>query len=178
MKKLRFLLLDANVVIQLFELNLWAVVVEKCEIMLSRIVIDQEARFFRKQPDGSEQPIDLSEDIAAGRIQPFDVTPTQVGIFVGQFTDEYLAKLDPGETESLCYISICTDPCVVCSADAIVFRVLGCLNRSELGISLEEVLNQIGRSARLPYQYSKDYRIQFTKQGQMEQIQGRALKSD
>ena len=46
MKRLRFLLLDANVVIYLFEIGLRDKIVERCEVLLSRIVAEQEAQFY------------------------------------------------------------------------------------------------------------------------------------
>ena len=45
MKRLSFLLLDANVVIYLFEHRLWERLVETCDVHLARTVID-EAHFY------------------------------------------------------------------------------------------------------------------------------------
>ncbi len=47
MRKLRFLLLDANVIIQLFELGLWKNLIESCEVLLARTVAEIEA-FMKK----------------------------------------------------------------------------------------------------------------------------------
>jgi hypothetical protein len=64
-----------------------------------------------------------------------------------------------------------------CSADKIVFRVLGALNRVEQGLSLETLLKQIGRTVKdLANEFSEEYRVKWIKIGQREQMQGQALK--
>jgi hypothetical protein len=52
------LLLDANVVIRLFEIGLWNQVLDRCEVFLSRTVIEQEVRFYHGKAQDSI--IDLS----------------------------------------------------------------------------------------------------------------------
>ena len=51
MKKLKLLLLDANVVIELFEKGIWEKVVERCEIYLAGTVVD-EAQHIPDAEDG------------------------------------------------------------------------------------------------------------------------------
>ncbi len=46
MKKLRFLLLDACVVIKVFQLGLWKQLCERCEILLAETVAREEAQFY------------------------------------------------------------------------------------------------------------------------------------
>lgn len=46
MKKFRLLLLDADVVIELFRLGLWDGIVERCDVHLARIVVEDEAQFY------------------------------------------------------------------------------------------------------------------------------------
>ena len=55
---------------------------------------------------------------------------------------------------------------------AFVFRVLGLLGRAEKGISLEEILIQIGLSRVLKKQYTKRFREKYTNLGQIDSIQG------
>ena len=55
---MRLLLLDANVIIKLFELGLWDRVVERCEVLVSKIVKEEEADFYVR--DDSRWPINLS----------------------------------------------------------------------------------------------------------------------
>lgn len=54
-KKIRLLLLDANVVIELHSLELWEHVVERCEILLTETVVE-EARYY----DAGEQHVRIA----------------------------------------------------------------------------------------------------------------------
>ncbi len=175
MKKSRFLLLDANVVIKLSELGIWKQIIERCEILLAETVVEQEAEFFFDE-DGEQHAIDLSEDIRSHRVSMVKVDVRALRTFLDRFDPVYADALDPGELESLAYLFDSDDPCTVCSSDAIVFRVLGRLSRSERGLSLEEVLGAVGLGRELPYQFSRKFRERWTKQGQQEMIQGIGLK--
>jgi hypothetical protein len=170
MKKFRLLLLDANVVIQLFELGLWKRIIAHCEILLARTVAEREAQFFF-DADGQHE-IDLTDDIESKRIVIVDVPPSELKGFMDQFGPLYLERLDAGEAESLAYLAACDDPCLICSGDAIVFRVLAQLGRVEQGLSLEEVLEEVGFGRTLPDQFTKRFRVHWTKRGQEERIRG------
>ena len=175
MPKLKLLILDANVVIYLHQIGLWQAVLERCEVYLSSIVIDDEVQHY----EGTEydEVIDLSPDIAAGRVQRFDVPVAEVKIFRGQFDPAYRGELDPGEEESLAYMLQATESFVISSGDAIVYRILGNVSRGDSGLSLEEILQKIGigRSG-LPWQYTKTFREKYTKIGQHDFLQGRGRK--
>lgn len=174
MKRLRFLLLDANIVIQLLEFGLWETILDKAEVLLARTVAEIEAEFFFI--DDERHEIDLAIDVAKRRLSIVDITPTELKAFVDRFDPTYFEKLDPGEAESLAYLDGSDDPCLICSSDAIVFRVLAQLNCSEQGISLEEVLQQIGLGRKLTQQFSKAFRIKWTNSGAEDKIRGIGLK--
>ena len=65
MAKLRFLLLDACVVIKLFELKLWEQLIERCEIVLAETVV-AESQYF--EDDEVKEAIDLSPYAIADKI--------------------------------------------------------------------------------------------------------------
>jgi hypothetical protein len=174
MKKLRFLLLDANIVIKLFEFGLWDSMLDRTEVLLARTVAEREAEFFFIGDERHE--IDLTADIEADRLSIVDVMPTDLKKFVARFDPTYFEKLDPGEAESLAYLDDCDDPCLICSSDAIVFRVLAQLGRAEQGISLEETLQQIGLGRDVAQQFRKAFRLKWTKVGANERIRGIGLK--
>jgi hypothetical protein len=177
MKKFRFLLLDANVVIHLFELGLWEQFLEKCDVLLAQTVAEREARFFFDK-DGQQHGIDLSRDIAEKCLTIVEVTPPDLKGFFDRFDPSYLDRLDPGEAESLAYLVESKDPCQICSSDAIVFRVLAQFALEERGLSLEEILQRIGLGRSLPRQFTKQFRAQWTTRGQEERIRGTGMKPD
>ena len=65
---------------------------------------------------------------------------------------------------------------MISSGDAIVFRVLGNLGRGDEGLSLEEILQQIGLGRKLDWPYSRAFREKYTKDGETDMIQGRGRK--
>ena len=175
MKRLSLLLLDANVVIYLFEIGIWAKVVELCDLHLARTVVD-EANFFEDER-GQRQDFDLGPYIDRHEITVFDVMPSDMDAFFEQFDVSYLEKLDDGEAESLAHMLKAPEEMLFCSADKIVFRVLGNLDRSTQGISLEEVLAKIGHSRSLPQQFGKAYRARWTRFGVEERMRGLGTKT-
>jgi hypothetical protein len=169
-KKFRLLLLDANVVIEISRHGLWDRMVAQCEIYLAQTVLD-EAQFY-EDDQGDKHYIDLASSISLKAITVFNLTPSQLDGFRSQFDPVYFEKLDPGESESLADLLEQSDKCQICSADKIVYRVLGCLNRPDQGISLDEVLSQIGVGRKLDKKFTKAYREEWTTRGFQEGLAG------
>jgi hypothetical protein len=92
MKRLSLLLLDANVVIYLFELGIWDRVLSLCDIHLARTVID-EAQFY-EDDQGGKHPFDLSSYVDNKAMAAFDVLPSQMQAFFEQFDPVYLDVAD------------------------------------------------------------------------------------
>ena len=102
-----------------------------------------------------------------------DVPSSQLSGFLDKFDPTYLDRLDAGESDSLAFFLNQLDNgenWYISSSDAIVYTVLGRLHLSERGISLEEILYQIGRGRGLKKQYSKEFRIKATKKGEQDGI--------
>lgn len=146
----------------------------RCDVWLSRIVAEREVRYQRG--DDYDEDIDLSPDIAAGRIQVFEVELAEVVRFRASFDPLYVEEMDDGETESLAYLMSQSDGFSISSGDAIVYRVLGNLGRGDQGVSLEEVLQRIGLGRSLDWPYSKRFREKFMQQGIEDMFRGRGRK--
>jgi len=174
MRKLRLLLLDANVVIELFEQGIWEKVVARCEVYLARTVVE-EAQHVPDEEPGFAQQIDLANDIAGGQVTVIDVEASRLKDFRDRFGVGYFERLDPGELESLVYLDSSEESFLMCSADSIVFRVLGRLQRGDQGISLEETLGEIGLGRTLERQFGKDFREHWTGIGRQDLIQGSGM---
>ena len=175
MPKLKLLILDANVVIYLQEKALWRSLLDRSDVYLSRLVAEYEVRYYHG-PEWDEI-IDLTPDIGAGLVHGFDVSVSAIQRFRAQFDLPYLGDLDDGEAESLAFMMEATDRYLISSGDAIVYRILGNLNRAEAGISLEEILQRIGLAQNdLARQYSREFRESHTRTGQQDAIQGRGCR--
>ncbi len=174
MKTLRFLLLDANIVIELHRLQLWDTFVRRCEVLLPSTVVELEAKFFHGRD--SDEQIDLTPHVEQDLVKQVQADAAEVQAFLKRFTPDYLGAMDPGESELLTYLTLSDDPCLACSSDAIVFRILGRLNLGEQGRSLEELLRTLGLSQSLTWQFSEKFRIQWTKRGEQEMIRGIGMR--
>jgi len=171
MKKFRLLLLDANIVIEIFRQGIWDKLVDSCDIHLSRTVAQDEAQYYEDE-QGDKHYFDLSKDITEGRITIFDILPSELAKFRLQFDSTYLERLDTGEAESLAYLMNSSEPCLICSVDSIVYKVLGNLHRAEQGIALEEILQRVGLNRQLLWQYTKKFRETWTNKGFQERFGG------
>lgn len=174
MKRFPCLVLDANIIIALFQHGLWDAVVDRSELILSETVVE-EADFF-VDSEGVQHGIDLRPDIDAGRIRVVAIAATNVAVFRAQFDPLYVQKLDDGETESLAFCLGEGEPYRLCSSDAIVFKVLSVVDRSEQGVSLEEVLQAIGLTRPLSRQFTKAFREEYRSRGLQDRLAGIGLK--
>ena len=175
MKKFRLLLLDTNVVMELFRQGIWPQFIDLCDVHLSRTVVEQEAQFY-EDDEGEKHYFDLQQDVASGKVAVFDVIPSRVQAFASQFDSTYLERLDPGEAESLAYLMGSSDPCLICSSDSIVYRILGNTQKSDRGLSLAEILEQVGLGRQLSLQFTKEWRERWTKKGFAEKLGGTGRK--
>lgn len=174
MSKLKLLILDANVVIHLHEFGIWQKLVAACDVHLPRTVVE-ESNYYEIKDE--RHYIDLAQDVSEKRLTVFDVPLAAIKAFQDQFDALYIGGLDPGESEALAYLCNSADQLLISSGDAIVYRVLGRLNRSDQGISLEEILKMVGlQRGQLPYSCTKAFRDNYAKQGAADAIQGIGLK--
>lgn len=177
--KLSLLILDAGVVITLHQLRLWKQVVDQCDIHVSRVVAEVESLFHidaNSEPGDYGHDIDLGPDIAAGRIKLFDVPLGDIKRFRERFDASYASGIHDGEAESLAYLFSQPGNWLISSGDAIVFKVLGNAGRGDDGISLEEILQRLGLSRSVDWQYTKAFRLNFDRVGATDRIQNRGLK--
>ena len=170
MARFDLLLLDSVIVIQLHALGLWQQIVNLCDVHLTRSIVDEALYFV--DGNGDKRNIDLSSDEVARRIVVHDPPASETAALCGNFGPDILEKLDPGELDALTVLYSSLDGYVVCSADKIVYRVLGALRLSDQGISLQEVLSKVGLTHDLPEMYTKSYREYWSRRGFEDGIKG------
>jgi hypothetical protein len=167
MNRLKCLLLDANVVLELFSMGLWDVVAQRWDLHVAETVLN-EAKFFFDQNGQSHS---INWELYRTQIGVFQLSVGDIAAFRALFDRSYLDRLDPGETESLAYLfSPEGESFVICSADAIVFRVLGNKQCTERGISLESILDKLGTKRRVDYQYTEKFRRKYNQIGLGESL--------
>jgi len=173
MKKFQFLLLDAGPIIKLFELGIWDTFIKKCDVTISKIVADEVKWASREYQDIS---IDLEHHEEQNLIKIIDVEFSVVKTFYDKFKLLYQADIHDGEKETLAFLCDSSENWLVCSADGVVFRVLGLLGKASQGKSLEEILQKVGLSVQnLEWKYTKRFREKWTRKGQIDSIQDKGL---
>jgi len=170
MKKFRFLLLDAGPIIKLVELGTWDEFLNRCDVTVCRTVAEEAKWASRESEDVC---IDLGSCEKKERIHVEDVEVSAAKAFFDRFDFSYKAVLHDGEKETLAFLDSSLEPWRVCSSDAAVFRILGLLGRAEAGVSLEEVLQQIGLGRPLEWKHSEPFRRKYTSLGQTDSVQGK-----
>lgn len=174
MKKSPFLLLDTGPIIKLFELDLWETFIQNRDVTVTRAIAEQ-AKYA--SPKYEDIRIDLDPYEAQGLIGIEDVELAKVGDFIDLFKRPYAEQIHEGEKEMLAFLLTSDKAWKICAADGAVFRVLGLLGKAEKGISLEEVLKDIGLfRSNVEWKYTKKFREKYTRLGQIEAIQGKGLK--
>jgi hypothetical protein len=173
MKRFPFLLLDAGPIIKLFELGIWEQFISRCDVTVSRTVAE-EARYTSREFEDIR--IELEPYAAQKRIVIADVELSSIRIFREKFNLANRAIIHAGELETLAFLHTSSESWRLCAADHAVFRVLGLLGKGEQGISLEEVLSEIGLGRKLEWQYSKRFREKYTRLGQLDSIQDKGFQ--
>jgi hypothetical protein len=173
LKKSRLLLLDANVVLEIFRLDLWRQLTEKCEVYISETVAG-EAQFI--EGDSGRQYVDLNSLVVAGQVTICRASITEIKAFRERFDRDYFSRLDLGEAESLTILLQEKAEYRICSADGIVFKILGNLRKPDLCVSLEKALSDVGFGRSLDWQYTEEFRERYLQAGSIDRIQGRGVK--
>jgi len=146
MKKFQFLLLDAGPIIKLFELGIWDEFIKKYDVTISRIVAEEEVVFAAGEEGKKYIDFGLKPWEEEGFIKIIEVEPSKVKDFYQKSNLRGKYTIDPGEEETLAFLHIQSEDWKVCSADGAVYSALGFLGKGEQGISLEEILWDIGLS--------------------------------
>ena len=173
MKKFQFLLLDTGPIIKLFELGIWEDFIRRCDVTVSQTVADQ-AKWASQEFEDIRINLDPYKNQEL--INIFDVDISLAKSFHNRFNEVYKAEIHSGEKETLAFLCNSSENWLVCAADKAVFRVLGLLGKAKQGISLEEVLKEIGLSqSNLEWRYTKKFREKWSSKGQIDFIQGQGL---
>jgi hypothetical protein len=165
--KSALVILDTGPVIEAFRTKSWEQLIQKYAITLSRTVLGES--LFYQDADGKRVYFDLNSYVEKQLISVIEIPTSELKKFLQRFDPTYIERLHAGELESLCYmLDHCGQGDRICSGDGIVYKVLGKLMCSERGISLEELLNDVGYSKPIREQFSKKFRESWASKGFQE----------
>lgn len=139
------IIFDANVIIKAHELGLWKTLRSQRKVSLPTSIID-EVKFFTDRR-GNHVDIDLRTEVAENLIAEIEVDIGAMAKLYADFSDDFVDSIDPGEQEALAFLySNSNAGYRFCSGDKRALAALGTIGQGTLGISLEQVLNDIGKS--------------------------------
>lgn len=150
--KSKLLLLDANVVIEAHRLAYWKALYTQFEISLPSVVIQQEVKFFQSQNIvGSTQTvISLQPQVESGEICEIAATLDEMDLLASKLKPSFYEILGDGELEALALIvADKVRDMRFSTADGPTIKTLGALCLANYGVSFEELLREIGQSARV-----------------------------
>jgi len=174
---LKCVLLDSNIVIEAYRLDIWEKLIERVEIVVSSVVAHQESLFYSEEEGKIPDPINLSRLIQAGQIQELTATTEEIADFLDMFDRNFVFGLHDGETESLALIkSGKTEDAAFCSSDAAAIQALVMIGHSHIGISMEKLLKKCGLPKRLKHQFRDKFFENQKAKGVENLLTGQGLK--
>ena len=176
-RKLGYVLLDANVIIEAYALGVWNKLLDRTKTVIPSTVVQDEAFYFDKKKSGKRLAIDLNEFIDSGRILEVGATATELQNLRNIFDDLTLEGLDPGELEALALLHTSElKGAVFCTADKAAIRALALMGCCESGISMEELLQICGLQKPLELQYKRKFFEEQLAIGKQNRIAGFGLR--
>jgi len=172
----RCLILDAGPVIGLHELCAWEAFVERYEVVLPQLVLDDEALFHSKEAGtGFTQPIDLAADVEAGRVRVAAANLTAISLVASRFTDAI--ELHDGELEALALLTQddAYEDYVFCSADGAAIEGACMLGLTDRCAALEDLLSMAGLSRPVSWRFTRVFAESHKRKGSEKGITGFGL---
>jgi hypothetical protein len=176
----KFLLLDANIVIEAYILGIWQPLIERVEVLIPSIVIKDEALFFRKEENGVPPAIRLEELVEREEIKEISASADDIADLHSVFDRVFVQGLHDGESEALAWLLKRggEQGLFFCTSDAHAIQALAMLGRSRQGISMEELLKSIGLEKPLSRQFTEEFFKSSLERGQRNRISGTGLAKD
>jgi hypothetical protein len=177
-RKQRFFLLDAGPVIALHSLGLWNEVTRRCELVVPRVIAVAETLFWKSET-GERVPIHIVADAAAGRLELLDTEPADLRDTLLRFDRATQESVDPGELHAPTQLRLWVgeDKPRFCSSDRMDVICLCLLGLSDLAISLEELLIDIGLGRGVEWKHSSAAIKQWVQDGRRRHVTGQGLAS-
>ncbi|HLE01295.1 MAG TPA: hypothetical protein VJB59_13615 [Bdellovibrionota bacterium] len=148
--KSRLVIFDADVIIGAFATNLWDSLVDRFDIRVTSIVLHSEVFFFENK-DGTRVSIDLKSYVARGKVTELSASAEEIAALTDKVNPNLLNRIDDGEQEALALLLTGRfDDHLFCTKDTRAIKALGSLSLGAFGISLEELLAQIGMRNKIP----------------------------
>jgi len=171
--RLRCLILDAGPIIGLHELGIWDVFCERYDVVVPRIVLEDEALFHsRDEVTGFSSAISLTTDVTEGHVVVGSASLMEVAAIATRL--ESALELHEGELEALALLTSHEefDEHVFCTADGAAIQGACLLGIGERCESLEELLDVAGLRKRLSWRFTREFMTRNKREGSERRIIG------
>lgn len=178
--KLKFLLLDADVIIEAYRIGIWLSLIDRVQIAVPSIVAHSEALFYSKEEGRIPEEIDLPKLIQEGKISELIASDIEMADLLAKFDNVFIQfeGLHSGEAEALALIlSGKASGYMFCTGDKVAIQGLAMLGHSSYGISMEQVLSTVGLQKQLSHQFSESYFKRWLKKGGQRFVTGDGLSN-
>ncbi len=156
--KPKFVLLDADVVIEAYKIGVWSDLIDSVEIAIPSIVARDEALRYSKEMGRIPYEIDLVRLIHEGRICELSASASEINELRSRFDRVFIEGLHDGETEALALIySGKASGYKFCSGDKVAIQGLAMIGHSSSGISMQNLFNYVGLTKQLSHQFTESY---------------------
>ena len=166
------------IVIKAHELAIWRDLKSKISIVIPSTVVNNEAFYFDTIRGERRFPINLSGDIATGMIAEEAATPEELRNLLNIFDDNTIEMIHDGEKEALALIyGGRFGGALFCTSDIPAIRALGLMGCPDNGISLEEILKNIGLQKPLEPHYTQSFFNHHLSRGRRDRITRTGLRN-
>lgn len=155
---LNSLLLDADIVVFSYELELWEALKERHKIAVVGTVVN-EAQFFEPSTGGRGGGINLQRQASRGEIEVLEATSEEIVRTFADFSPAFLAQLHDGEKEAIALVhSGRFADFVFCTGDINAIQAMGMLALPR-SLSFQEIVESLGTD----FHVSRPLRASLTK---------------
>jgi len=139
----RLLLLDADVIIDLHTLGLFERIIKTYDVFVTRTVLG-EAQYFKKE--GRREGVNISD-----RVTVIDDVELDSLEKVQNEAKEARLGIDPGELESIAYLSTAEEEVMFCTCDKAAIKLISYMVLETKSISLEKAVRGAGHQTKNLY---------------------------
>lgn len=139
---------DANVVIDAHVHGFWDDLISRYEVYIPSIIL-KEVKYYIGL-DSKKNQINLKEQINDGKIFEIEATSAEMSKIISSATERFKETVHKGELEALAILNNRTELGIkFCTGDKAAIKALSAVGLGANGVSLEEVLDNIGQKRRL-----------------------------
>lgn len=170
-KKSLRVLTDAVIVIGAHEQHYWELFCNNYQIALPATILEEEVFYF--QDGDCKQGLTPSRWVIENKVERLEASIDDYENLNRKLSSHFMNSLDPGELEALALLgSKNFKDYLFTTADRAAIKALGVLGWGERGISVEMLLERVGKSKsmlkKLPHSYTKKWFSACVQEGVLE----------